>query len=147
MTQEEQTAQDPTLTPMDEKSLANFYKVPRTYRKDVLKLKNRLCRVAGKRFQLPWFVNKELCPAEVEWLLKMGSFIKGSPARLLLGRPNECHANSRKLASRSYKYSHYRGLALSDDGIWRLHSWVMSPEGIIETTVKRVMYYGVPLPR
>jgi hypothetical protein len=39
------------------------------------------------------------------------------------------------------------GWALSgDDGIWRRHSWALKPSGcIIETTEKRVAYFGVVL--
>ena len=37
------------------------------------------------------------------------------------------------------------GYALSDDGLWRQHSWVMDDQVIYETTVKRTQYYGFVL--
>ena len=39
------------------------------------------------------------------------------------------------------------GWALSDDGLWRQHSWIYFPikNSILETTVERVMYYGILL--
>jgi hypothetical protein len=39
----------------------------------------------------------------------------------------------------------YVGFALSDDGCWRVHSWVQTPGGIVETTVKRRLYFGIPM--
>ena len=39
--------------------------------------------------------------------------------------------------------------ALSEDGLWRCHSWVVQPMArtvrVWETTVKRVAYFGVVL--
>lgn len=41
------------------------------------------------------------------------------------------------------------GYALSEDGLWRSHSWVVQPMPrtlrVWETTVKRVAYFGVVL--
>ena len=41
------------------------------------------------------------------------------------------------------------GYALSEDGLWRCHSWVVQPMArtvrVWETTVKRVAYFGVVL--
>jgi hypothetical protein len=35
------------------------------------------------------------------------------------------------------------GFALSDDGMWRPHSWLRASSGtLIETTEQRVAYYG-----
>ena len=42
-----------------------------------------------------------------------------------------------------------QGYALSEDGLWRCHSWVVQPMArtvrVWETTVKRVAYFGVVL--
>lgn len=41
------------------------------------------------------------------------------------------------------------GYALSDNGMWRQHSWVVKKgkknNEIIETTVERVLYFGIVL--
>jgi hypothetical protein len=37
------------------------------------------------------------------------------------------------------------GYALSDDGIWRRHSWVLEGKRLSETTVPRECYFGVVL--
>ncbi len=37
------------------------------------------------------------------------------------------------------------GYALSEDGLWRQHSWGVLKNGILETTVARTKYFGVML--
>jgi hypothetical protein len=37
------------------------------------------------------------------------------------------------------------GYSLSDDGLWREHSWGLRRAGILETTVVRVKYFGIVL--
>jgi hypothetical protein len=37
------------------------------------------------------------------------------------------------------------GWALSDDGLWRQHSWILRGKTVIETTETRVRYFGVTL--
>jgi hypothetical protein len=39
------------------------------------------------------------------------------------------------------------GYSLSDDGLWRQHTWGLRREGILETTVPRVKYFGILLLR
>lgn len=63
------------------------------------------------------------------------------------GQPSQCHANSAYLwdANRGH-CSIATGYALSEDGLWRCHSWVVQPRSrtmrVWETTVKRVAYFG-----
>jgi hypothetical protein len=35
------------------------------------------------------------------------------------------------------------GYALSDDGLWRQHSWDVLRDGILETTKARQKYFGI----
>jgi hypothetical protein len=37
------------------------------------------------------------------------------------------------------------GYALSEDGLWRQHSWGLQRNGILETTIRRVKYFGISL--
>jgi hypothetical protein len=37
------------------------------------------------------------------------------------------------------------GYALSEDGIWRWHSWGLTTTRIIETTIRKLQYFGIPL--
>lgn len=69
----------------------------------------------------------------------------GKRASLWGGIPCECHRNAAWL----YKHEGLKivtGYAMSDDGIWRQHSWALeSHRRLIETTVGRVVYYGYVL--
>ena len=70
------------------------------------------------------------------------------------GAPSQCHTNSVVLwkLSKEKKLERHQdiricsGYALSKDGVWRQHSWCAFEEEskirLIETTVKRVQYFG-----
>lgn len=75
----------------------------------------------------------------------------------LIGLPNQCHRNSCYLYKCNEVQVEYEdcvkimtGYALSNDGMWRQHSWCIAYMGedyiedsiIIETTEERVAYYG-----
>ena len=74
-------------------------------------------------------------------------------SRLMLGRPSRCHENASLLWEANQDNTRIcTGYALSTDGLWRQHSWVMhmyyTPKGytkarIVETTAKRVAYFGI----
>lgn len=84
---------------------------------------------------------EENCPE----LLDRGFFVpENTKVRLLKGRPSNCHGNSANLWKQG-KGQIVSGYALSADGLWRQHSWVTNKNGIIETTVMRVKYYGYAL--
>lgn len=66
--------------------------------------------------------------------------------KMKLGYDNQCHFNSAKLWMKNiFKRQLYTGYALTEDGIWRQHSWVVEGLTVIETTVKRIAYYGFKL--
>lgn len=76
-------------------------------------------------------------------VLSRGDFWGGA-ARLELGRRNGCHANAARLWEQG-RGDIATGYALSPDGYWRQHSWVVAPDGLIETTQERTRYYGAVL--
>jgi hypothetical protein len=81
-------------------------------------------------------------------LLERGRYFPGARALMRLGAPSCCHGNVAMLHIESrgeVRIAH--GYALSDDGLWRQHSWGVSAEDgrIIETTERRVRYYGFML--
>ena len=81
-----------------------------------------------------------------QMLISSGKAEPGEAAVLKLGERSNCHENSAKLhRENSSRYAVVTGYALSDDGIWRPHSWVHDGETgeIIETTEKRAIYFGV----
>src|SRR3954453_21146479 len=59
-----------------------------------------------------------------------------------------CHRNVAKLWLRVPRrlFANGTGYALSDDGLWRQHSWGVKEDGtIVETTVVRLKYFGLVL--
>jgi len=59
-------------------------------------------------------------------------------------KTSSCHENVHTLLKKRKIQYGYTGYALSEDGLWRLHSWGVDHKGmLIETTVLRVMYIGL----
>lgn len=101
-------------------------------------LQDRLLSLGGD-----WVALEPEC--DLESLLKEGRLIKGK----IIFKPMEkckCHSNCAKLWSKNPKtYKIATGWALSEDGIWRQHTWILKGKAIIETTEPRTLYYGVVL--
>jgi hypothetical protein len=58
-------------------------------------------------------------------------------------KQSRCHNNCTELFLLNNTIKIFYGYALSDDGLWRNHSWCVNKEGIIiETTVSRLLYLG-----
>lgn len=54
-----------------------------------------------------------------------------------------CHDNCFILYHHDRSHRIFTGYALSDDGLWRYHSWIVTKNNaIIETTVNRLIYIG-----
>lgn len=94
--------------------------------------------------------------ADIDALLLRASFFLGTEITLVVGAESACHMNSAIFWLNHENSCHLMtGYALSDDGIWRQHSWCLlykdlsSGEEIIpcvvETTVERLLYYGFKL--
>jgi hypothetical protein len=117
--------------------------------KRVEKLKAMCLQFGGSRFQVPGIIECDLAGEldRTDWrtfnggLARVIKSSKGIPMRTC-----ECHENAARVAL-SRKWECWTGLALSDDGIWRVHSWARVPSTgtLIETTVPRVKYLGVKL--
>jgi hypothetical protein len=107
------------------------------------KLNSRLLKIGGIAVVLWNGTNsKEI----VDQLLDSGEAAPGQKAVLQLGKVSGCHENSAALHQKDpVRYEVRTGYALSEDGIWRPHSWVVDAENndIIETTKNRTMYFGV----
>jgi hypothetical protein len=81
----------------------------------------------------------------VNVLLMLGRVSGGKAARLQQMAGSQCHSNSINLTRRYPKrYQREIGFALSQDGLWRPHSWVwdIKKNQIVETTEKREVYFG-----
>jgi hypothetical protein len=80
---------------------------------------------------------------DFEDLMQKGQLFKGKVILKPMA-PCNCHSNCAQLWDKHPKtYKIATGWALSDDGIWRQHTWLLKGKTIIETTLSRVMYYGI----
>lgn len=72
----------------------------------------------------------------------------GPTNKIMKGRQSQCHENSCLCWEANQDKSIFlaTGYALSDDGLWRQHSWCVNPRArsihVIETTEKRELYFG-----
>ena len=85
---------------------------------------------------------------DIDMIITRGVFRDGKNSVLCKKDPIQCHRNSALLwDSNKKRYTLMTGYALSDDGLWRQHSWVWDKDKqrIIETTEKRKTYYGFPM--
>lgn len=108
----------------------------------MLPLRDRLLSFGGEEACLP-------CTDEdLDAILSHGQLWYGDDIEMMPGEPSGCHRNSASLweANRNDVFL-CTGYALSDDGMWRQHSWcVTDPSSfqgrVVETTVPRVAYFG-----
>jgi hypothetical protein len=69
-----------------------------------------------------------------------------SAARTEPGDHNACHTNAAVLWTDGTIAAIGTGYALSDDGLWRQHSWGVDTDGtLVETTDHRTLYVGLTL--
>lgn len=88
---------------------------------------------------------------DLDNILSHGQFWVGSNVKLMCGEPSQCHANSANLWEQNKDTTRIcTGYALSEDGMWRQHSWIVWHKAhsnqIVETTAKRIAYYGFVMP-
>jgi len=89
-----------------------------------------------------------LSEVRVETLIRRGQLFEPSEYGVMSveGEPSHCHDNVAELWRRGVIEHVVTGYALSDDGLWRSHSWGVRSDGyLVETTVERVRYFGVVL--
>lgn len=105
-------------------------------------LRDKILKFGGEEFCMPITPDKDY-----ERILERCEFFYGSSYRRT-GAPSQCHRNSCYLwqANKRDDVRIATGYALSEDGIWREHSWVVQRLAtkwrVWETTVRRVAYFG-----
>jgi hypothetical protein len=63
--------------------------------------------------------------------------------KVVPGKVGECHHNCHRFFRKGIFKAVYSGWGLSEDGLWRYHSWgVDSSDVLCETSEKRVVYLG-----
>ncbi|GHP00741.1 hypothetical protein KSF_107880 [Reticulibacter mediterranei] len=125
------------LAPYPQRSKAIKNSVPMV----LLALEQKLLAHGGTRMV---YVNEP----DLAQLLERGEVFEGR-AKLVRGEPGHCHSNAARLWNEQRaELSIATGYALSEDGLWRQHSWLVrtQPKGsqrqLIETTIRRIKYYG-----
>lgn len=80
-------------------------------------------------------------------LLIDAGFVMAGPVMRRTMNKSQCHRNVAEIwAENQHELVGIgTGYSLSDDGLWREHSWGLRREGILETTVSRVKYFGLLL--
>lgn len=88
---------------------------------------------------------------DLKILLKRGELFD-EPAELVPGESGQCHLNVAQLWNEHKgEFSIVTGYALSEDNLWRQHSWLIRDKPaagqyrLVETTARRVKYFGVLL--
>ena len=109
-------------------------------------LRNKLLSFAGEAVCLPDYEE------DLKNLLMYGQFWIGYHVKMMLGEPCHCHSNVANLWEQNKDATNIcTGYALSKDGMWRQHSWLLwrrpRSNQIVETTKPRICYYGFAMPR
>lgn len=108
----------------------------------LMALHDKLLSFGGEEVLLPSYEE------DLDAIMERGQLFHGDHVRMMRGEPSQCHRN----ASRMWDANRGRcqiatGYALSEDGLWRQHSWVVQPLTLSwrvwETTEKRIAYFGV----
>lgn len=110
----------------------------------MLTLRDKLLSFGGDEVCMP------LIEEDYDAIMDRGELFLASGCKYRKGRPSQCHFNSALLwdANRG-QCQIATGYALSQDGCWRQHSWVVQPltvkYRVWETTVRRIAYFGFVL--
>lgn len=102
-------------------------------------LNEKLLPLAGER--VVWLGFEE----DLAKILERGRTFAGASARKQEGIPSRCHENVAHLWQEGENQI-CTGYALSADGLWRQHSWLLEQDGtVVETTELRELYFGYVL--
>lgn len=107
----------------------------------LFELKKKLLSLGGESVCLPVYEE------DIVNILSRGQIWYGDKTDLMKGEPCHCHSNSCNLwENNKDKTRIVTGYALTPDGMWRQHSWLIHrrprQNRVVETTVKRILYYG-----
>src|ERR1700757_372604 len=108
---------------------------------ELKRLKALLLRLGGDFLVAPPKPDKD-----ISMLLEHG-FVTSGPVTLKVMKSSSCHQNVASIWTKKQSgiVGIATGYALSDDGLWRQHSWGILRDGVLETTETRLKYFGVVL--
>lgn len=112
--------------------------------KGLLELRDKLLSFGGDAVCLPKYEEDLLS------IMEHGQLWYGDRITMMKGDSSQCHRNSALCWHENRdKTCIVTGYALTADGLWRQHSWLswLKPRKnrIIETTLKRIAYFGVAM--
>jgi hypothetical protein len=115
---------------------------PPEFRQTYAELRERLDQIAPGTLVVP---PHDMTAEEIQDVLERGTFTVSASGVVEMSsnlRPGFCHDNAVEDASEDPDLMIGSGFALSDDGLWRHHSWLLRGDTIIETTEPRDAYFG-----
>ena len=129
------------MTPEQKEFLSRRLREAIKNQPELKQLKSILLRIGGE-----FLVAPPKPDSDIPSLLQAG-FVTSGPITLKIMKSSSCHQNVAAL------WNHKKagivalatGYALSDDGLWRQHSWGILRNGILETTQPRTKYFGLVL--
>ena len=108
---------------------------------EMFKLRDLLLSFGGSQVCMPGY------DEDAARIIDRGQLWYGDRIHMMRGRPSQCHRNS----SYCWEVNQDKtvlctGYALSEDGMWRCHSWLVElrprRNRIVETTEPRIAYFG-----
>jgi hypothetical protein len=108
---------------------------------ELKRLKRLLLRLGGE-----FLVAPQKPDQDIPMLLEQG-FLTSGPTTLKVMKSSSCHQNVASVWTKR-KFGIVgiaTGYALSNDGLWRQHSWGILRDGVLETTKERLKYFGIVL--
>lgn len=111
----------------------------------MIELHEHLLKIGGVETCFPMIED------DINNILEYGQLWDNITTRIRRGEPNMCHSNAANLWKNNRNSDMFRliictGYALSKDGIWQQHTWLVQAKArtnnIIETTEPRIAYYG-----
>jgi hypothetical protein len=130
------------MTPENKKFLSRRLRDAVSKQPELKELKTLLLRLGGDFIVAP----PRSPDQDVPSLLESG-FVTSGPITLKVMKSSSCHENVAAVWTKR-KFGIVgiaTGYALSEDGLWRQHSWGILRDGVLETTEARVKYFGVVL--
>lgn len=113
------------------------------HRSEVYKDINIINKAGGERFQIDMFLDRNISPEFSKMLCEKGVVFGKTNIVARKMEASMCHINSFQYAMKRGG-AVWSGFALSNDGCWRVHSWVVKKGKVIECTpIRREMYFGL----
>lgn len=108
---------------------------------EMFKLRDLLLSFGGSQVCMPGY------DEDAARIIERGQLWYGDRIHMMKGRPSQCHRNSSYCwEANQDKTVLCTGYALSEDGMWRCHSWLVElrprRNRIVETTEPRIAYFG-----